>query len=633
LEGGLILSKLGIGEKAGKKVFMLGNEAIARGALEAGVQVAAAYPGTPSTEVTEDLAEVAKELNFYVEWSVNEKVALEVAFGASAAGLRSLASMKHVGLNVAHDPLMSTSYIGARGGFVILVADDPSCWSSQNEQDTRFVAEQAYLPVLEPSSAAEAKEMMIKAFELSEQFHHPFILRSVTRVGHARSDITLGELPKKRNTAGFTKDPATYVLTPAAARRNRVLVVKRMEQIKQAVNTMPFNELRLVGNAKLGVIASGLAYSYTIEALKWLKLENKVSVLKIVTNPLPEELVKKLLSSVKEAVVVEELEPFVENHVKVIAQENGINVKIHGKDVISIIGELSTTPVTKALAKLTHKDVPINFAAIEEQSKAAEKLLPTRPPALCPGCPHRASHYIIKTAAQRVAREMGVEPIYPSDIGCYTLGVNPPLNSVDAVICMGASISFGSGLAHSVKAPIIATIGDSTFFHSGMPPLVNAVYNNARVTMVIVDNSATAMTGFQSHPGTGKTAMGDPSISIKPEDIAKACGVKFIEFIDPFDVKASIDTMEKAIRFEGPSVVISRQLCAMVDQKERKQRGEKFTPLRVNPEKCNSKCQTCIKLLGCPALSRANNKTVIDASQCTGCRVCAQICPYNAIEE
>ena len=246
------MSKLGIGEKAGKKVFMLGNEALARGALEAGVQVAAAYPGTPSTEVTEDLAEVAKELNFYVEWSVNEKVALEVAFGASSAGLRALASMKHVGLNVAHDPLMSASYIGARGGFVILVADDPSCWSSQNEQDTRFVAEQAYLPVLEPSSAAEAKEMMIKAFELSEQFHHPFILRSVTRVGHARSDITLGELPKKHNTAGFTKDPATYVLTPAAARRNRVLVIKRMEQIKQAVNTMPFNELRLVEQCEVG---------------------------------------------------------------------------------------------------------------------------------------------------------------------------------------------------------------------------------------------------------------------------------------------------------------------------------------------------------------------------------------------
>lgn len=628
------MKKLGIDRKAGEKLFMLGNEAFARGALEAGVQVVAAYPGTPSSEITESLAEVAKELNFYVEWSANEKVALEVAFGASLAGLRSLATMKHVGLNVAHDPLMSTSYIGAKGGLVILVADDPSEWSSQNEQDTRFVAEQAYLPVLEPNSPQEAKEMMAKAFEFSEQFHHPFILRSVTRVGHARSDVTLSELSRERSTGTFTKTPAAYVLAPAGARRNRVLAIQRMEQIKKAVDTSIFNDLKLVKNASLGVIASGLAYSYATEAINWLNLQDRVSVLKIgTTYPVPAELVKKLLASVKEVVVIEELEPFIENHVKVIAQENRINIKIHGKDVISFIGELSTGQVTRALASLSNSSEPIDFSAIETRSKAAEKLLPFRPPALCPGCPHRASYYIIKTAAQRAARDTGEQPVYPSDIGCYTLGVNPPLNGVDTVICMGASIGLANGLAHSIKAPVIATIGDSTFFHSGIPPLVNTVYNNANVTMVILDNSATAMTGFQPHPGTGENATGEPAIKIKPEDIARACGIKFIEIIDPFDLKPSIATMEKAIRFEGPSVVISRQLCARVDQKERRQRGDKFKPLHVNPDKCNEKCKVCINLLGCPALSRVNDKTVVDSNQCTGCHVCAQICPYGAFEE
>jgi len=618
----------------GEKLFLLGNEAIARGAIEAGVQVAAAYPGTPSTEILETLAGVAKKFGIYVEWSVNEKVAFEIALAASLCGLRAMASMKHVGVNVAHDPLMTAGYIGAKGGLVLLSADDPWAWSSQNEQDNRYIAEQGYIPVLEPSSVQEAKDMMVDAFRLSEEFKQLFMVRSVTRISHGRSGVVLGEMSKVKRKGSFEKDRSWLVYTPVEARKNRPLMIERFERIKRAVDTFPYNRLELVDGAKLGIIACGLSYSYTLEAIKWLGLDGEISMLKIGTpHPLPEELMKRLLNSVEEVLVVEELEPFVELHVKAIAGEANIPVKIHGKDLIPLIGELSTRRVTEAIAKLTNSKLPIDFSELDKLGQEIAPILPSRPPALCPGCPHRASQYAMKVAGQRVARDYGkdVEPIYPGDIGCYTLSYLPPIESMDIDICMGAGFGIANGLAHVVESPIIAQLGDSTFFHAGIPAMINAVYNKANVTMVVLDNSATAMTGFQPHPGTGYTALGEEAVAVKPEDIARACGVKSVEVIDPFDLKKAMDTFERAIRFDGPAVVVSRSPCTMIEQREKRGRGEKTVPYYVDQERCNMKCEACIKLLGCPAIIKDDDKTIIDSSLCTGCGICAQVCPYKAI--
>jgi indolepyruvate ferredoxin oxidoreductase alpha subunit len=620
----------------GERLFVLGNEAIARGAIEAGVQVAAAYPGTPSSEIMETLSGVAKELDIYVEWSVNEKVAFEVALAASICGVRAMASMKHVGVNVAHDPLMTANYMGAKGGLVLLSADDPWAWSSQNEQDNRYIALQAYMPVLEPSSVQEAKDMMADAFKLSEQFRQPFMLRSVTRIGHARSDIILGEISQEKRKGKFVKNRDWLVYTPREARLNKPLMLARFDAIKKAANSLPYNQLKLAPGAKLGIIGCGLSYSYSLEALQWLGLEDKVSLLKIGTpHPLPEELVIKLLKSAKEVLVTEEVDPFVELQVKAIAGEHNIPVRIHGKDLLPRVGELSTRKVTEAIIKLSGAKPPVDFARLDKLAEETAPLLPWRPPALCPGCPHRASFYAIKTAAKRVARDYGqdVEAIYPSDIGCYNLAYNPPQEAADTTFCMGGSFGIANGLAHVVNAPIVAHLGDSTFFHAGIPPLINAVYNKANITMVILDNSATAMTGFQPHPGTGLTAMGEETVKLKPEDIARACGVKFVEVIDPFDLKAAAKTIEAAIRFEGPAVVVSRRPCAIIDQREKRKRQEPTIPYFVDQYKCNDKCHACIELLGCPAIILEDGKTIIDQALCTGCGLCAQVCPYQAIVE
>jgi indolepyruvate ferredoxin oxidoreductase alpha subunit len=544
--------------------------------------------------------------------------------------------MKHVGVNVAHDPLMTASYIGARGGLVLLSADDPSEWSSQNEQDNRYIAEQGYIPVLEPSSIQEAKDMMVDAFRLSEDFGHLFMVRSVTRISHGRSDVALGEILRDKRKASFEKDPSRLVLTPAGARRNRPLMIERFERIRQAVNTMPYNQLKLTDGARFGIIACGLSYSYALEAINWLELNDKVSVLKIGTpHPLPEELVKRLLGSVEEILVVEELEPFVETHVKAIAAEAGILVKILGKDRLSQIGELSTRKVTEAVAELTNSKLPIDFRALDKLNEEIAPLLPQRPPALCPGCPHRASFYTAKIASRRVARDYGkdIEPVYPGDIGCYTLAYIPPQEAVDTSVCMGGGFGIANGLAHILDVPVVAHLGDSTFFHSGIPPMINAVYNKANITMIVLDNSATAMTGFQPHPGTGLTAIGEEAPSLKIEDIARACGVEFVEVIDPFDLKKATETFEKAIRFEGPSVVVSRRVCTMIEQREKRHKGEIVVPYQVNQDRCNDRCDACITLLGCPAIIKEDGQTVIDGFLCTGCGICAQVCPHKAIIE
>jgi len=617
----------------GERLFLLGNEAIARGALEGGVQVATSYPGTPASEILMTLASVAKDADIYVEWSTNEKVALEVALAASICGVRAMCSMKHVGLNVAHDPFVTAGYIGARGGFVVVSADDPWAWSSQNEQDNRWIAKQAYVPVLEPSDVQEAKDMMAAAFDLSEKYRHVFMLRSVTRIGHARGDVTLGPLNKERRKGVFKKDPSWLTYVPETARKNRPLMIQRLEQIKRDVDGWPFNRLDVADGARLGVIASGLSYSYALEAIKWLGLEGKVSLLKVgTTHPIPAGLVKELLTSVEEVLVIEELEPFVELHVKALAGEEGIKVKIHGKDLIPLIGELSTRHAAVAIAKLAGVEPPVDFKAIDQVSSEVAPALPFRPPVMCPGCPHRASYYAVKVAAQKVAKSYGkdVLPIYPNDIGCYTLGILPPLETADSCICMGGSIGVANGLAHVVNAPIIAFIGDSTFFHAGIPPLINAVYNKAKITVVILDNLTTAMTGGQPHPGTGVTAMGDPTVQLLPEEVARGCGVGFVEVVDPYDVKRAIDVVTRALRYEGPAVVVMRRACALDALREMRRKGEKIVPYMVDQEKCK-KCGVCVSMFACPSIVKSGDTYTIDPITCMGCGVCAKICPYRAI--
>ncbi len=610
----------------GKTLFMLGNEAIARGALEAGVQVFAAYPGTPSSEISETLINMSREMNFYAEWSVNEKVAFEVALGASISGARSMTAMKMVGLNVAHDPLMSATYMGAVGGMVLVNADDPGIWSSQNEQDNRFIAEQAYLPILEPSSPQEAKDMTADAFRLSEQFGQLFMLRSVTRLGHSRGDVKLGEMTGRRPAGEFKKDPR-FICLPAFARRNRSVLLEKFNKIKDLVDSLPYNQLQLVDGAQIGIIASGISYSYVMEALIWLGLADKVSLLKIGTPfPLPENKVRRLLQAVPDVLVIEELEPFVENHVKVIAQDAGIKVKIHGKDVVPIANELSTRKVAESITSITGGRMQVDFAGLDRRTEETSGLLPSRPPTLCAGCPHRASFYSINMASRRIKKDLG-EKVLTGDIGCYSLGFNPPLNSYDTNCCMGAGFGVANGVARGQSRPVIGHLGDSTFFHSGIPPLINAVFNKTKVTLVVLDNSATAMTGFQPHPGT----PGNNESAIRPEDIARACNVKFVEVVNPFDIKNAVDVLEKAVRFDGPAVVVMRGLCGILAQRDRRQRGEKTVPYHIEADTCTN-CKLCLNSLGCPALIIESGRTTIDVSQCDGCGVCSQVCPTGAIK-
>ncbi|HSW58018.1 MAG TPA: indolepyruvate ferredoxin oxidoreductase subunit alpha [Dehalococcoidales bacterium] len=611
----------------GKSMFMLGNEAIARGAIEAGVQVYAAYPGTPSSEISENLVNLSKQMGFYAEWSVNEQVAFELAFGASMANVRAMTSMKHVGLNVAHDPLMSATYMGARGGFVMVNADDPGQWSSQNEQDNRVIAEQAYIPILEPSSAQEAKDMVVDGFNWSEEFGQIFMLRSVTRLSHGRGDVTLGPIKKEKRKGDFA--PANrerFICMPAWSRKNRYVMIERLNKIKAAVDGMVYNKLKLVKGAKVGVIASGISYGYALESLRWLGMEDKVSFLKVGTPyPLPEKLVKELCSSVSKVIVVEELEPFVENHVALICQRADIRVKVYGKEFIPLVGELSTRKVVEGIAKFLDVKSPIDFGAIDKTLAETNPMVPMRPPTLCPGCPHRGSFYAINIAARKTKKDLG-ERVLNGDIGCYSLGAYAPLFSYDASCCMGGGFGVANGLAKGQSNPVIGHLGDSTFFHSGIPALINAVFNNIKVTLVVLDNSATSMTGFQPNPAA--PTNGQPGL--KAEEIAKACGVKHIEVVDCFDIKATAEAMERAVRFNGPSVVVARGLCAILDTRNKRQAGKKVIPYSIDQDTC-TKCKICVNQLACPAILIENETVVIDAAQCVACGLCAAICPSKSI--
>lgn len=573
-----------------KKVIMLGNEAIARGAYEAGVKVSAAYPGTPSTEISDYLVQYKEDL--YCEWSPNEKVATEVAVGASIAGTRAMSCMKHVGFNVAADPAYSVSYMGVNGGLVIIVADDPGLYSSQNEQDTRMVARAAQLPVIEPSDSSEAKEYIKMAFELSEQFDRPIVYRTTTRLAHSQGLVTL-EDRKVPEDKPYVKDIRKTVMMPGNAKLRHVEIEKRNKELAEAANTLPINRVEM-NDTKIGVITSGIPYQYVKEALP------NASVCKLgLVNPLPRKMIEDFASKVDKLYIVEELDPVIEEQVK------SWGIECVGKDIFTVQGEYSANMIRERILGET----------LEIDQPAA---VPGRPPILCPGCPHRSVYYTLKKLKMHAA----------GDIGCYTLGAVAPLSVVDTTMCMGSSISTLHGMEKAKGKEYIknwvAVIGDSTFLHTGVNSLMNMVYNQATGTVMILDNSTTGMTGHQDHAATGKTLMGDPTYAIDIPGLCRAMGIKNVVEVNAFDIETLEKTIREEVAKDEVSVIITKSPCVLLSK-------EKKPLYTAHSDKCK-KCGMCMKP-GCPAMTKNADGTVyIDDTMCTGCGLCEKLCKFNAIE-
>jgi len=575
------------------KELLSGNQAIARGAYEAGCVFAAAYPGTPSTEILETISGYDE---IFSEWAPNEKVALEAASGAAFCGARSIVAMKHVGLNVAADPLFTLSYTGIRGGLVIVSADDPGMHSSQNEQDNRYYAAAAKVPMLEPSDSQEAKDFTIKAFEISEKYDTPVLLRTTTRIAHSECLVEPGRRIELKREYKFERDPRKFVMVPAHARLKHVAVEQRMKALREYSENCPENVIEKRGT-DLGVITSGISYQYVREVLP------EAGVLKLgFTHPLPIELIKKFAGMVRTLYVIEELEPIIENHAR------SLGLKVQGKPEEFRCGELSPGIVRSFMLGVQ----------LPQESKAAK----ARPPILCAGCPHRGVFYTLNR----------LKLITTGDIGCYTLGVAPPLNSIDTCVDMGASICHAAGASHVVskekQSGMVAVIGDSTFIHSGITSLIDAVYNKANMTLLLLDNRTTAMTGGQQHPGTGKTIKGEDTFQLDLVQMVKACGVKSVRVVDPYDLEQTRQAIEAAVNEDGVSVVITQQPCRLIDRSTWKE------PYSIDEEKCKV-CGACLSL-GCPAIvNRATpekkHAPEINALLCIGCGLCAQVCKFDAV--
>ena len=550
-------------KEPGKRLLLLGNEAIVRGALEAGVGFATTYPGTPASEIGDNFARVAREAGIYFEYSVNEKVALEMAAAAAASGVRSLVSMKHVGLNVAADAFMSTIYTGTRAGLLIVTADDPSMHSSQNEQDNRYYAYISGAPLLEPADAGEAYRMAKAGFEISEELELPVLLRTTTRVSHTRTGVEVGELPpaEERKIQGhFEKDPFRFVIVPSVARGLHKVLLERQEGAAALAEESEFNSIEGEGN-ELGIVTSGVSYTYVRDALAELGVAERVRVLKLgLTHPLPQQLIAQFLRSVERVLIVEELEPLLERRLRALAQEAAIDIEIYGKGTggLSRLYEYDPDRVRSAIAEVLHIDYQPH-----EPLQLSTDGLPDRPPVLCPGCPHRATYYALKLA---LGEEEHEKTIYTSDIGCYTLGLQPPLAMADYLLCMGSSIGTANGFAQVTAQKVVAFIGDSTFFHAGIPALINAVHNGHRFLLVILDNRTTAMTGHQPHPGLDFSALG-PAPAVSIERLVEGCGVKRIHTIDPMELQEAVGVFKQALEEseEEITVVISRAPCALLD--------------------------------------------------------------------
>lgn len=571
-----------------KKLF-LGNEAVARGLFEAGCRVVSSYPGTPSTEITE-FAALYDEM--FCEWAPNEKVAMEVALGASIAGARSFSAMKHVGLNVAADPLFTSSYTGVNAGFVVGVADDPGMHSSQNEQDSRNYAKAAKILMLEPADSAECITYTKRAFELSEEFDTPVILRLTTRISHSRSMAETNERVDK-GLNEYKKDAAKYVMMPAMARSKHVQIEQRILNQAELMETDELNTVEY-NDKKIGIISAGICYQYAKEALG-----DKASYLKLgCVYPLPTEKIKEFAAQCEKVYVIEELDDFIETHCK------KIGVEVIGKKLFPFYGEFSQALVAKLIL------------GQESASEALEDVLPGRPPVLCAGCPHRGLFYALK-------RE---KAIVSGDIGCYTLGSLSPLEAMDVCVCMGASVSGLHGMNKANpenEKRSVAVIGDSTFIHSGITGLINIAYNKSNSTVLILDNSTTGMTGHQENPTTGKTLKGEPVAAVDLEALSKAVGIRRVRVIDPYNLKETQEAIHEELQAEEPSVIISRRPCALLKYVERK------PALKIDKEKCTG-CKACMRI-GCPAISMKDKKAEIDFTQCVGCEVCVQLCRFDAI--
>ncbi|MGB8220165.1 MAG: indolepyruvate ferredoxin oxidoreductase subunit alpha [Methanoregula sp.] len=580
--------------------YLLGNEAIAHACLESGIDFASGYPGTPSSEVI-DVLRVQKDPSYYVEWSVNEKVALENALAAAWCGIRAICTMKHVGLNVAADPLMTSAYTGVTGGLVIMSADDPFAHSSQNEQDTRCYAHFARLPCLDPAGVQEAHDMIRTAFEISEEFRLPVLFRPTTRICHSKGDVELGAVVPSTRKGEFHKDPRQYVVIPAHTRLLHKKLNEKQPALKKRLVERGLNHYTIKG--KTAIIASGIGASYVQELLP-----PDVSFMKIGAYPIDEEWLGEFARKHEKILVIEELAPVVEEAVRQVAGCVPVFGKINGYAPYE--GELSPAFVAAIMVKAGF--LPENpFAAMEPVQN-----LPMRPPILCAGCHHRAAFYAIKKVFKDAA-------IYPSDIGCYTLGIQ--LGVVDTTICMGASITVGSGIAHSGDPrDVVSTIGDSTFLHTGIQGLMNAVYNGANMTVVILDNRITAMTGHQPNPNTGLTATGVETPPVSLDAICRACGATFVETVDPYDMTGILRVLEEAKKKNGVKVIIAKQMCVIAARRAGVKRGRYV----VNPDLCTG-CGTCVRF-GCPAIEFADEKARIN-DLCSGCAVCARLCPVGAI--
>lgn len=577
------------------KKLMLGNEAIARGAYEAGASVVSSYPGTPSTEITEN---IVKYEDIFVEWAPNEKVACEVALGAAIAGARSMTCMKHVGLNVMADPVFTASYTGVNGGMVICVADDQGMHSSQNEQDSRHYAKASKIPMLEPSDSGECKSFVKKAYELSEEYDTPVFVRLSTRVSHSQS-LVEEEEPINYELKPYEKNPAKFVMLPGNAIGRHVFVEDRINKLREMSEKS--DELNPIedNGSKIGVIAGGIAYIYAKEALG-----DSVDFLKLgVVYPLPDKRLVEFAAKHEKVFVIEELDPVIEEHCKMLGLD------VIGKDVFTLLGEYTPAMIKKAVKG----EDAAEFSAIEEA-------IPVRPPVMCAGCPHRATYYVLK--------KLGL--VVSGDIGCYTLGAAPPLQCLDTTICMGASVSAAHGMAKArgeeFNKKLVSVIGDSTFMHSGITGLVDIVYNKGNNTVIILDNSITGMTGHQDNPTTGYTIRKEPTKQVNLVALCKSIGVEHIVVADPFDIANFEKVVKEEVEREEPSVIIAQRPCALLPEMRKTYSG-----LCEITDKCK-KCKICMKL-GCPAISLVDGAVKIDATQCNGCGLCINVCPFHAIEK
>lgn len=609
------------------KAFLLCNEAIVRGALEADVKVVSCYPGSPTTEILDAFSEISPKFDYRMEIATNEKVALETCAGASMAGLRSLTSMKSVGMNVASDSMFSLSYTGVKGGMVVVVADDPHAHSSQTEQDGRPFGPNSYTPMIEPSDPEEAKRMVKHAFELSEKFGTPVIMRTTTRVNHQSGIVQLDRLQRTPfKKAAWGHPPGRFVTVAEAARKFKAALLERTAKVREEFEASELNIVRDTGS-ELGIIASGAGYNYSVDAAAILGLDP--SILKLgTTYPLPRKLISKFIKDLKTVVVVEELQPYLELHVTAIAKDANPGLTIAGKWSGHFSESLEYNPniVVDAMAKATGREAPVNYAAILAKAAELKKGLPDRPPTFCPGCPHRATLHAVLDATR------GMKHILSTDIGCYSMSFLEPLEYGDALLSMGASLGIAVGLQYAAEEKVVAMIGDSTFWHAGMPGLVDAIHHGDDLTLIILDNEVTAMTGQQPDPGRDYDAGGRPAKPLILENVIRAMGIEDITIVDPYQVRAAVAPIREALTRKGPNVIISRRACALYSDRNRRRKGEVIGTNKVNKEVCR-RPYTCIRSFHCPAISidDADRKAFISKELCDRCDVCAKLCPYGSI--